>query len=53
MRTLKGVYCVQATCAKTGDGLMEGMEWIAQRMKGEAAQAVRSPQVSPAKAIAA
>ena len=30
---------VQATCAKTGEGLMEGMEWIAQRVKGEAAQA--------------
>ena len=29
----------QATCAKTGEGLMEGMEWIAQRVKGEAAQA--------------
>ena len=43
----------QATCAKTGEGLMEGMEWIAQRVKGEAAQALRSPQVSPAKAVAA
>ena len=43
----------QATCAKTGEGLMEGMEWIAQRVKGEAAQALRSPKVSPAKAVAA
>ncbi len=45
--------CMQATCAKTGEGLMEGMEWIAQRMKGEAAQVARSPQLSPAKAVAA
>ncbi len=44
---------VQATCAKTGEGLMDGMEWIAQRVKGEAAQAMRSPQASPAKPIAA
>ena len=43
----------QATCAKTGDGLMEGMEWIAQRVKGEAVQALHSPQASPAKAVAA
>ena len=32
---------------------MEGMEWIAQHVKGEAAQALRSPQVSPAKVVAA
>ncbi|CAL5224183.1 g6824 [Coccomyxa viridis] len=44
---------IQATCAKTGEGLMDGMEWIAQRVKGEAAQAMRSPQASPAKPIAA
>ncbi len=44
---------MQATCAKTGEGLMEGMEWIAQRVKGEAAQAMRSPQASPAKPITA
>jgi len=45
----------QATCAKTGEGLMEGMEWIAQRMKEETAAStpVASPQPSPAKPLAA
>ena len=52
------VWCArlggQATCAKTGEGLMEGMEWIAQRVKGEAAATtpVSSPQPSPAKPLA-
>ena len=44
----------QATCAKTGEGLVEGMEWIAQRVKGETAAStpVTSPAPSPAKPLA-
>ncbi|EIE21917.1 Arl5-family small GTPase [Coccomyxa subellipsoidea C-169] len=45
---------IQAACAKTGEGLMEGMEWIAQRVKGEAASTtpLASPTPSPAKPLA-
>ncbi len=28
---------MQATCATTGDGLSEGFDWIAQRLRGDKA----------------
>lgn len=28
---------MQATCATTGEGLREGLDWIAQRLQGEKA----------------
>jgi hypothetical protein len=42
---------LQATCAKTGDGLLDGMEWIAQRVQGGAKE--DAPPAAAAAAAAA